>query len=131
MPLLEQVPGRRAMTREAGPDRRCMVCALALFALAGLLLPHRALAAPPFLNGQLPRPEPQTLVQPGPQTREPGISREQAAGMVQRRTGGRVLSTTPVQRGGGIVGYDVRVLVDGKRVKNVFVDERGAIRGAD
>jgi hypothetical protein len=63
--------------------------------------------------------------------REPGISREQAAGMVQRRTGGRVLSTTPVQRGGGIVGYDVRVLVDGKRVKNVFVDERGAIRGAD
>ncbi len=102
--------------------------------LNGLLVLLSVLASPadaasPFFNGQLPRPEAQSLVQP-PQT-QAGISREQAAGMVQRQTGGRVLSTTPVQRGGGAIGYEVRVLVDGKRVKNVFVDERGNIRGQE
>jgi len=97
----------------------------------GVLLPGIAVGAPPFRNGgQLPRPEPHTLVQPPPQAQQPAVSREQAAGMVQRRTGGRVLSTTPVQRGGA-VGYDVRVLVDGKRVKNVFVDAQGNVRGQD
>lgn len=99
--------------------------------LVSVLLPGVAFAAPPFHNGgQLPRPEPQTLVQPPREAQQPGLSREQAAGMVQRRTGGRVLSTTPVQRGGA-VGYDVRVLVDGKRVKNVFVDAQGNVRGQD
>jgi len=118
------------MTRRVGLDRRLAVSLraavlLALVLLLPLLAPQ-AVAASPFFNGQLPRPEPQNLVQPPAQA---GVSREQAAGMVQRQTGGRVLSTTPAQRGAG--GYDVRVLVDGKRVKNVFVDERGNIRGTD
>ena len=83
-----------------------------------------AFAASPFFRGPLPEVQPvqpQSLVQPA------GVSREDAAGVVQRQTGGRVLSTTPAQRGGAN-GYDVRVLVDGKRVKDVFVDDRGNVR---
>lgn len=116
------------MMLKARPDpwRRGLFCGL-LVALAALA--STADAASPFFNGQLPRPEAQSLVQPPPT--QAGVSREQAAGMVQRQTGGRVLSTTPVQRGNGATGYEVRVLVDGKRVKNVFVDERGNIRGQD
>jgi hypothetical protein len=38
-----------------------------------------------------------------------------------------VLSATPAERGGQR-GYEVRVLVDGKRVKSVFVDSEGRIR---
>jgi hypothetical protein len=124
-----------AMTPKTGRDRCRAGWLIVLLALA--CVPDFARAAPPFFssgqhgqNGQPPRPEPQSLVQPR-QTEPTGISREQAAGMVQRSTGGRVLSTTPVQRGGGTAGYEVRVLVDGKRVKNVFVDERGNIRGQD
>ena len=85
-------------------------------------------AGGPFFRGQ--QPESQTLVQPQNLVQPAGVSREEAAGRVQRATGGRVLSTTPVQRGGAN-GYEVRVLVDGKRVKDVFVDERGNIRGQD
>lgn len=81
-------------------------------------------AAPGWMrNGQNPV-EPQSLVRP------PGITMEQAARMVQNHTGGRVLSATPVDRGGQR-GYEVRVLVDGKRVKNVFVDGDGRIRSRD
>ena len=39
-------------------------------------------------------------------------------------TGGRVLSATPVTKGGER-GYNVRVLVDGKRVKQYYVDAEG------
>lgn len=53
-----------------------------------------------------------------------GISLEQAADMVRRQTGGRVLSATPVNKGGQR-GYNVRVLVDGKRVKQYYVDAEG------
>lgn len=113
------------MTLMAGLDRWRtafpIACLLALVIVLSLLS-FPVQAASPFFNGQMPRPEPQSLVRPS------GISMEQAAGMVQRETGGRVLSTTPVQRGGAS-GYEVRVLVDGKRVKNVFVDARGNIRG--
>ena len=49
------------------------------------------------------------------------ISLEQAADKVRRDTGGRVLSATPSEKGGRR-GYDIRVLLDGKRVKKVFVD---------
>ena len=49
------------------------------------------------------------------------ISLEQAAGKVRRETGGRVLSATPTEKAGRR-GYSVRVLLDGKRVKKVFVD---------
>jgi hypothetical protein len=117
------------MIRESGSDRRSGV--RARLAVGALCLPLTALAASPFLDGQLPLPEPQTLVQPGATLLAPPISGDQAAAAVQRRTGGLVLSTNPVQRGGVIVGYDVRVLVDGKRVKDVFVDERGTISGSD
>lgn len=53
-----------------------------------------------------------------------GITLEQAANKVRRQTGGRVLSATPVQNGRER-GYNVRVLVDGKRVKQYYVDANG------
>jgi uncharacterized membrane protein YkoI len=53
------------------------------------------------------------------------ISLEQAADKVRRETGGRVLSATPSEQGGRR-GYSVRVLLDGKRVKKVFVDAQGS-----
>ena len=53
-----------------------------------------------------------------------GITLEQAADTVRRRTGGRVLSATPTGKGGER-GYNVRVLVDGKRVKQYYVDAEG------
>jgi len=49
------------------------------------------------------------------------ISLEQAADKVRRETGGRVLSATPTVKSGKR-GYSVRVLLDGKRVKKIFVD---------
>lgn len=52
-----------------------------------------------------------------------GITLEQAADKVRRETGGRVLSATPSEQGGRR-GYDIRVLLDGKRVKKVFVDAK-------
>lgn len=53
-----------------------------------------------------------------------GVSLEQAADKVRRKTGGRVLSATPVEKSGRR-GYNVRVLVDGKRVKQYYVDADG------
>ena len=61
--------------------------------------------------------QPQQLVSP------PAITLEQAADKVRRETGGRVLSAAPANKAGKR-GYDVRVLLDGKRVKKVFVDAR-------
>jgi len=55
-----------------------------------------------------------------------GISLEQAAAKVRRQTGGRVLSATPVEKGGRR-GYNVRVLVDGKRVRQFYVDADGRV----
>ena len=53
------------------------------------------------------------------------ISLEQAADKVRRDTGGRVLSATPTEQAGKR-GYSVRVLLDGKRVKKVFVDAQAS-----
>lgn len=53
-----------------------------------------------------------------------GITLEQAADTVRRQTGGRILSATPENKGGQR-GYTVRVLVDGKRVKQYYVDSEG------
>lgn len=61
--------------------------------------------------------QPQQLVSPA------AITLEQAANKVRRETGGRVLSASPTVKAGKR-GYDVRVLLDGKRVKKVFVDAR-------
>ena len=55
-----------------------------------------------------------------------GITLEQAADAVRRHTGGRVLSAEPVTKGGQR-GYNVRVLVDGKRVKQYYVDAEGRL----
>jgi len=57
-------------------------------------------------------------------TKQGGVSVEQAAAMVRRETGGRVLSAKPVKNNGER-GYNVRVLIDGKRVKQYYVDSDG------
>lgn len=57
-------------------------------------------------------------------TKQGGISVEQAAAMVRRETGGRVLSANPVKNNGQR-GYSIRVLIDGKRVKQYYVDDQG------
>ena len=57
-------------------------------------------------------------------TKQAGISVEQAAAMVRRETGGRVLSANPTKNNGQR-GYNIRVLVDGKRIKQYYVDAQG------
>lgn len=56
------------------------------------------------------------------------ISLEEATEIVRRAYGGRVLSASPVSKNGKH-GYQVRVLLDGGRVKTVFVDSNGSVRG--
>jgi hypothetical protein len=92
--------------------------------LAVLLLPGLAAAAPDWRRGVQEQLEPNSLVRPS------SISLEEAANKVRRQTGGRVLSASPSERGGRD-GYDIRVLVEGKRVKNYFVDGEGRIRSRD
>jgi hypothetical protein len=57
-------------------------------------------------------------------SKQGGISVEQAAAMVRRETGGRVLSANPV-KSNGQRGYNIRVLIDGKRIKQYYVDDQG------
>ena len=57
-----------------------------------------------------------------------GISLEEATNIVRRAYGGRVLSATPATQNGKR-GYKVRVLLDGGRVKTVFVDSNGSVSG--
>ncbi len=56
------------------------------------------------------------------------ISLEEATEIVRRAYGGRVLSASPTTKNGK-KGYQVRVLLDGGRVKTVFVDSSGSVRG--
>lgn len=56
------------------------------------------------------------------------ISLEEATDIVRRAYGGRVLSATPVNKNGKR-GYQIRVLLDGGRVKTVFVDSNGSVQG--
>jgi hypothetical protein len=96
-------------------------CLLALM----LVLPLTpAYGATPFWAAAEPQLRPHNLVKP------PGVSLEQATNIVRRQTGGRVLSAAPAGRGGQR-GYEVRVLVDGKRVTKVFVDDQGNMRSGD
>jgi len=53
---------------------------------------------------------------------ESRLSAEQASSIVRRAYGGRVVS---VKSAGD--GYSVRVLLDGGRVKNVYVDRNGGL----
>jgi uncharacterized membrane protein YkoI len=68
----------------------------------------------------------QQQAEPNYYTKQHGISTEQAANIARRKTGGRVLSITPASKGGQR-GYNVRVLIDGKRVKQYYVDSDGRI----
>jgi hypothetical protein len=89
--------------------------------ILALLLPAAGQAAPDWRSTVREQMEqPSTL-------RPQSISVDQCAELVRRETGGRVLSATPVDRGGQR-GCQVRVLVDGKRVKSVYVDADGRIR---
>lgn len=72
-----------------------------------------ALAAAPVYGGG----HKQRLL--GTQLAQSEISSGQAATIARRATGGRVLK---VKRKGGV--YQVRVLLDGERVRNVSVDAR-------
>ncbi len=65
--------------------------------------------------------EPNTLAS------QPGISIETATNIVRGMFGGRVLSAIPAQRGEKR-GYEVRMLLDGKRVKKVFIDNQGRVK---
>lgn len=109
------VPARAGRRRVAGA---------AVLLLALLVPPSPAEAAPDWRRGVQEQLEPNTLVRP------PGITLEQAANKVRRETGGRVLSASPSDRGGQR-GYEIRVLVDGKRVKSYFVDSQGRVRARD
>ena len=60
--------------------------------------------------------------QGGQTSQTSGMSAEQAASIVQRAYGGRVVSVKPA---GG--GYNVRVLLNGGRVKTVQVDANGRL----
>jgi hypothetical protein len=111
-----------AVAQSAGPRGRGWLVG-GLLALL-LLTPALASAAPDWRRSAQEQLEPSNLVRP------PGISLEQAANRVRRETGGRVLSASPTERGGQR-GYEVRVLVDGKRVKNYFVDGNGRVRSRD
>lgn len=82
-------------------------------------------AAPDWRHAGKQPLEPQNLVRPSS-----GVTLEQAANMVRRQTGGRVLSASPSERSGER-GFDVRVLLDGKRVKSYFVSDQGRIRSGD
>lgn len=90
--------------------RRCVVALLAIAAAASL-------AAAPAYSGEHKRhSNGDSLVA--------GISSDRAASIARNATGGRVLK---VNRKGGV--YQVRVLVDGERVRNVTVDARtGQVR---
>ncbi|HEX7034981.1 MAG TPA: PepSY domain-containing protein [Pseudomonadales bacterium] len=124
-------PGTAAAARRGGASipngsgrvRRAAVLGLAL--LSTLLVAGPAAAAPDWRRAMQEQLEPHTLVE-----NLPGISLEQAANKVRRETGGRVLSASPIDRGGQR-GYEIRVLLDGKRVKSYFVDGQGRIRPRD
>ena len=91
----------------------------ALRRLLGSVLCLTLALALPLEAGARQRAEPNYYAKPAG-----GITLEQAADTVRRRTGGRVLSASPVNKGGER-GYNVRVLVDGKRVKQYYVDAEG------
>ena len=106
-------------------QRKYVTAVTLLVLLATLTTPLLATSASPdWRRSAQEQLEPNSLVRP------PGISLEQAANEVRRQTGGRVLSASPSERGGQR-GYEVRVLVDGKRVKSYFVDGQGRVRARD
>lgn len=123
--LCHQPPLRRSAARRglAFAVPVTLVAAMMTAAMAGLMMPLAAQAAPDWRRGVQEQLEPNNLVRPS-------ISMEQCANAVRRRTGGRVLSVTPARRGDDR-GCEVRVLIDGKRLKDYFVDGDGNLRPRD
>ncbi|MCZ6641107.1 MAG: PepSY domain-containing protein [Gammaproteobacteria bacterium] len=66
--------------------------------------------------------EPKKLV-----AHQSGISMEEATNIVRGKFGGRVLSAAPVRRGDQR-GFEIRMLLDGKKVKKVFIDDQGRVK---
>jgi hypothetical protein len=121
---MTRVTAAGAARRPAGSLRRG-IARIALLLTVLTLLPGVAAAAPGWMRNAQEPLEPSSLV-----NNPPGISLEQAANKVRRETGGRVLSASPTERSGQR-GFEVRVLLDGKRVKSYFVDGEGRIRAPD
>jgi len=96
---------------------------LGVLLLTILAMAPDAIGAPDWRRGVQEQLENQ-LVRPS------GITLEQAANKVRRQTGGRVLSASPSERGDR-EGYEIRVLLEGKRVKSYFVDGQGRISSRD
>ena len=55
----------------------------------------------------------------------PGVSPDRAVHLVREEVDGRVLSVSPIE--GGWRGYEVRVLLDGGRIRTIRVDHRGRL----
>lgn len=72
-----------------------------------------------------PPPAPEGAVGFAPTTTA-RMTKARAVRIVRARFGGRILSAGAVHRDGE-GGFDVRVLTDGGRIKNVFVDRRGTL----
>lgn len=122
--MIRVIPSGGAATRARAARvrvARTWASPAAVALILALLLPAAGQAAPDWRSTVREQMEqPNTL-------RPQSISVDQCAELVRRETGGRVLSATPVERGGQR-GCQVRVLVDGKRVKSVYVDADGRIR---
>jgi hypothetical protein len=117
---MRSLPGSKSF----GPAKHWLFRSVLLLTL-GAVLPSQVQAADALDSGILPAMLIAQQAQPNHYAAPVGgISLEQAADKVRRKTGGRVLSATPVEKGGRR-GYNVRVLVDGKRVKQYYVDAEG------
>ncbi len=101
--------------RHAGRRARVLPGWLLFLTLACICAP--AAAERPWRSGADPGGQPRSAA------KRAGVSLDQASDIVRSKTGGRVLSATPSDK-----GYEVRVLVDGKRVKKLFVDSKGNVR---
>ncbi len=111
--------------KSTGSGKHWLIGSVLLLALGFALSSQAAQAADSLDGGILPAMLLAQQAQPNHYAAPVGgITLEQAADKVRRKTGGRVLSATPVEKGGRR-GYNVRVLVDGKRVKQYYVDSEG------
>lgn len=108
------------------PPAIALSLALCVGFVVALMAPAPVAAAPAWMQPQPITLNPQSQLAPVASDR--GISVERAARIARRHTGGRVLSTSRVRRGGE-AGVEVRLLVNGSRVTKVFVDGDGEVRG--
>ncbi len=101
---------------------------LLFLAMAALSLPATAFDPEDWLDGAGNAATTADLVQRNSLVSQPSLSAAQAAASVRaQQGGGRVLSVSPVNRG-GLNGYRVRILIDGGRVKTIFVGEQRPIK---